>query len=126
MVTTGSSRAPRLPWLVWRITADSRRAIMWALRKSVSANTIVTAPRPSPIGRGGSSYSLGTSWVAGSKFNPSLPPSAYGMVDFRYFNRAATAMFDGHVEPQTPDQLRDMRKWSNFANRPDWNFTPAP
>ena len=43
-VTTGSDRASRLPWLVWRITLDSRRAIMWALRRSVSANTTMTEP----------------------------------------------------------------------------------
>ena len=48
------------------------------------------------------------------------------MVHPRYFGRVATAMFDGHVEGQTLEQLRDMRKWSNYANRPDWNFVPGP
>ena len=43
-VTTGSERVSRLPWLVWRITADRRRAIMWALRRSVSANATMTEP----------------------------------------------------------------------------------
>ena len=43
-VTTGSDRASRLPWLVWRITLESRRAIIWAVRKSVSANTTMTDP----------------------------------------------------------------------------------
>src|SRR3979411_2298242 len=43
-VTTGSDRASRLPWLVWRITLESRRAIIWAVRKSVSANTTTTDP----------------------------------------------------------------------------------
>ena len=36
--------ASRLPWLVWRITLESRRAIMWALRRSVSANATMTEP----------------------------------------------------------------------------------
>jgi hypothetical protein len=55
-----------------------------------------------------------------------MTPSTWGMVHPRYFNRATKAMFDGHVEGQTIEQMRDMRKWSNYANRPDWNFTPGP
>ena len=43
-VTTGSDRVSRLPWLVWRITLESRRAIIWAVRRSVSANTTMTDP----------------------------------------------------------------------------------
>ena len=43
-VTTGSARASRLPWLVWRITLDSRRAIACAVFRSVSANTTTTEP----------------------------------------------------------------------------------
>jgi prepilin-type N-terminal cleavage/methylation domain-containing protein len=86
---------------------------------------IVTAPKPSPTGRGGSAYSLGNGWINSDKFDPSVIPSSYGMMDFRYFNKAATAMFDGHVESQDPAQLRDMRKWSNFANTADWTFRPA-
>jgi hypothetical protein len=31
-------------------------------------------------------------------------------------------MSDGHVEMQSLTDLRDMRKWSNYATRPDWNF----
>ena len=43
-LTTGSARTSRLPWLVWRITLDSRRAMLWAVRRSVSANTTTTDP----------------------------------------------------------------------------------
>ncbi len=48
MLRDGHGRSPtrvsRLPWLVWRITLESRRAIMWPLRRSVSANTTTTEP----------------------------------------------------------------------------------
>src|ERR1700729_1604770 len=37
-LTTGSACRSRLPWLVWRITLDRRRAMLWAVRRSVSAN----------------------------------------------------------------------------------------
>jgi hypothetical protein len=36
-----------------------------------------------------------------------------------------TAVFDGHAESQSIEQLRDMRKWSNKANKPDWDFQPG-
>jgi prepilin-type N-terminal cleavage/methylation domain-containing protein len=87
---------------------------------------IVTPPKPHPRQRGTGPVQLGGGWIASNTFNPVSVPSSWGMVDFRYFNRAATGMFDGHVEAQNPEQLRDMRKWSNYANTADWNFTPAP
>ncbi len=31
-------------------------------------------------------------------------------------------MVDGHVENQSIEDLRDMMKWSNFADKRDWNF----
>jgi len=37
-----------------------------------------------------------------------------------------SVMFDGHVESLRLEDLRDMRRWSNFADRPDWNFVAAP
>jgi hypothetical protein len=43
-VMLGSDRASRLPCEVWRITLNRRRAIMCALRKSVSAKTTMTEP----------------------------------------------------------------------------------
>jgi len=84
---------------------------------------MVTAPKPSPVGRAmGSPYTLGNGWISSNKFDPNAAPSSWGMVDFRYFNKASTGMFDGHVESQKPEQLRDMTKWSNFAKTADWNF----
>ena len=38
--------------------------------------------------------------------------------------RITTGMVDGHVTGLTIELLRDMTRWSNKANRPDWTFTP--
>jgi prepilin-type N-terminal cleavage/methylation domain-containing protein/prepilin-type processing-associated H-X9-DG protein len=40
---------------------------------------------------------------------------AVGEVDYKYSGKAVVAYFDGHVELNTPDQLKDMRRWSNLA-----------
>ncbi len=93
---------------------------------------MVVAPKPHPTGRFVTSVQLGGAWVQSNKFDPSQPPSAWGMLSARYLGKVATGMFDGHAESQTLEQLRDMRKWSNYArkvgNTPasDWNFEPAP
>ena len=95
---------------------------------------IVTPPRPHPKYRGGanSGLSVGGGWIGwnsptpDNKFDDNKVPSTWGMVHPRHFKKAVTGMFDGHVEMQTLEQLRDMRKWANQANGPNWNFTPAP
>jgi hypothetical protein len=48
------------------------------------------------------------------------------MLNARYLKRVCTVMFDGHAASQTLEQLRDMRKWSNFATSADWTFRNAP
>ncbi|HYE62969.1 MAG TPA: prepilin-type N-terminal cleavage/methylation domain-containing protein [Phycisphaerales bacterium] len=53
-------------------------------------------------------------------FDRGREPSDYGHVDFRHFGRAAIVMFDGHVESVVPDDLSDMRRWSNLADRAGW------
>lgn len=91
---------------------------------------MVHSPKPHPIDRGGDNqaYSLGHGWSApanANTFDARMQPSYWGNLSARHFGKVTTAMFDGHVEMQTLDQLRDMRRWSNFADRPDWNFVPA-
>lgn len=87
---------------------------------------MVTPPRPHPRNRGGSTspYQLGGGWSASNFYNPREVPGTWGMVDARWFRKAVTVMFDGHAEMQTIEQLRNMQKWSNYANTPDWNFQP--
>ncbi|MEX2217193.1 MAG: type II secretion system protein [Phycisphaerales bacterium] len=89
---------------------------------------IALPPRPHPTARGGANvaYTLGGGWHSSNHWDPKLQPSAWGMVHPRHFKKAVTVAFDGHVEMQTLLQLRDMRRWSNFAKKADWNFTPAP
>lgn len=63
-------------------------------------------------------------WIASNRFNPKqrIDPVSWGYVHARHKGRSVTAMVDGHVEMQTLEQLRDMRKWANKADRPDWTF----
>jgi type II secretory pathway pseudopilin PulG len=89
---------------------------------------IVTSPQPHPTLRGynGASVTLGGGWVSSNNFDPRQPAGNWGMLNPRHFGKVTTSMFDGHVEMQSIEQLRDMRKWSNHATRPNWTFTAAP
>jgi prepilin-type N-terminal cleavage/methylation domain-containing protein/prepilin-type processing-associated H-X9-DG protein len=90
----------------------------------------IGAPKPSPYGRGtGGAYTLGSSsapsgkgWVASNKFDATQKPSNWGMLDMRHDGKATAGFLDGHVEMQSIYDLRDMRKWSNYATEADWNF----
>lgn len=66
-----------------------------------------------------------SAWVASNTFVKNSAPVQWGFLDGRHFNKIITTHADGHVEVQTLAQLRDMRKWSNRATSPDWNFTPG-
>jgi prepilin-type N-terminal cleavage/methylation domain-containing protein/prepilin-type processing-associated H-X9-DG protein len=48
---------------------------------------------------------------------------AVGEIDFKYNNRAVVCYFDGHIELNTVEDLKDMRRWSNQAatqDNPNW------
>ncbi len=50
---------------------------------------------------------------------------AVGEVDYKYQNKAVVVYFDGHIELNTKEELRDMRRWSNLASlqdNPNWNW----
>ncbi|MEQ1859537.1 MAG: hypothetical protein ABMA13_06345 [Chthoniobacteraceae bacterium] len=53
------------------------------------------------------------------KYQRGAPATMFGQVDFRYDDRAITAMLDGHVELLDFQQLSDMRRWSNQAAETD-------
>lgn len=58
-----------------------------------------------------------------ASFAAGAPPAAFGYVDPRWSNRAATAFLDGHAAYLGSDQLTDMRYWANEArsrNDPAW------
>jgi len=92
---------------------------------------IVLPPKPHPTGRGSSGLTLGNGWnvtdgqTAGNNFNRKLKPSTWGMLDQRCNGKTVTAMMDGSVKPQSLEELRDMRKWSNHATDANWNFNVA-
>lgn len=69
---------------------------------------------------------LAPEWSSGA-FDSESPASDFGFVDFRWGGKAVTAMVGGNVEVLTPDDLRDMRRWSNQASRrnePDFTVKP--
>ncbi|MFN3166910.1 MAG: type II secretion system protein [Phycisphaeraceae bacterium] len=47
------------------------------------------------------------------------PGATVGVPLGRYSDAAATGLLDGHAQAQRPDQLNDMRKWSNRADHRD-------
>ena len=55
-------------------------------------------------------------------WDPLKPPSYWGNLDARHFKKVSTTSFDAHVEMQNLEQLRDMRRWSNYANTENWDF----
>ncbi|MBX3357893.1 MAG: prepilin-type N-terminal cleavage/methylation domain-containing protein [Phycisphaeraceae bacterium] len=64
-------------------------------------------------------------WVPTDNYNPTTTnPASWGFVDPRHQNKAVVVTCDGHVEMLTLRQLRDMRRWANTADRPDWVFRP--
>lgn len=51
-----------------------------------------------------------------------LEPSVYGNVSLRHSGRAVVAFMDGHVDLLNEADLRDMRRWANQADHPDWKL----
>jgi len=52
-------------------------------------------------------------------YDPKLTADRYGYVHFRYNDKAAAVMLDGHAELFDFEQLQDMRRWSNQAAEED-------
>ncbi len=63
-------------------------------------------------------------WIPSNRFDEYMNPADWGFVHPRHRDRAVTVMADGHVEMLSLEQLRDMRRWANKADRPDWTFRP--
>jgi prepilin-type N-terminal cleavage/methylation domain-containing protein len=97
-------------------------------------NPFVMAPSPGPGSASAWSTGLNTAsmtvqgnnaWFTGNKFNPKAPPTTWGCVDFRHVNdKAVVCYMDNHVEAEGIEDLRDMRKWSNYATSPTWTYVP--
>jgi hypothetical protein len=99
--------------------------------KTAEAHYFVLPPRPCPSGMPTSSTGRTAGWTPPNpaidrtgRVRPPAQTNDRGYVRARHFGRAVTMMVDGHVKMQSFDDLRDMRKWSAFANDPNWNFQP--
>jgi prepilin-type N-terminal cleavage/methylation domain-containing protein len=85
-------------------------------------NPFITAPSFGSTGWGaGTSFG---NWNTNNKYNPLSVPSTWGMVDFRHMDQAVMCYMDNHVASSKIEDLRDMRKWSNYATGPNWTYVP--
>jgi prepilin-type N-terminal cleavage/methylation domain-containing protein len=79
-----------------------------------------------PLG-GGSPDATIKAWTSTSNtFSPNTDPSSWGYLDMRCTGKAVSVQADGHAENLTISDFRDMRRWSNNADRPNYNYRPAP
>jgi|GEM_PF-427624 len=96
-------------------------AVPWtAGRAIVPGHHMVLPPR---IGSIRSSSMSGYSWLAGATnnlFRADTDPRSWGFLDGRWKGKSVAGFADGHVEMQSMEQLRDMRKWSNKATDANW------
>jgi prepilin-type N-terminal cleavage/methylation domain-containing protein len=65
----------------------------------------------------GTAITMAAGWNvnAPDQFNKRLPPSHFGYLNARYFNKVATTHMDGHASRLEIRELRNMRYWDNFA-----------
>ncbi len=70
-------------------------------------------------------FAKGPNWrVAAGSIENLRPSSIAGLPIGRFTRVASTAFFDGHAAALTPDQLADMRLWTNNAPTPDHDPIP--
>jgi prepilin-type N-terminal cleavage/methylation domain-containing protein len=53
-------------------------------------------------------------------WDPDGMPGAYGWLDLRHSDKGVATHFDGHCELLTSRDFHDMRRWSNQADRANW------
>ncbi len=110
------------------IKFGSRGGTYYSGRPVASSDNQVYVPGTNHIfppkgGFPGAGTGLPAAWDISNSYDARRRPETWGMVDGRHFNKVITGMMDGHVELQSIEQLRDMRKWSNYATSADWNFS---
>ncbi|HZW06099.1 MAG TPA: type II secretion system protein [Phycisphaerales bacterium] len=95
----------------------------------------VMAPSPGPGSASGWSTGQPTAagaagppgaWWSNNKFDPRAAPSTWGLMDFRHLDKAVVCYMDNHVEAEGIEDVRDMRKWSNYATSANWTYAPRP
>lgn len=122
LIVFGSSRAVDIATSGgWGATNYGRNPTPWNLNSKVLPGSWeICAPRQ-PSG----TNSTVVTWNPNNNFRDQTAPETWGFVHPRWNKKAVTVMGDGHVAMQSLEQLRDMRKWSNLADRPDY-IPPAP
>ena len=63
-------------------------------------------------------------WIASNNYQDNTNPISWGYVHPRHFKRAVSAMADGHVQTFKLEELRDMTRWCNIADKPNWTYVP--
>lgn len=108
-----------------------RSPIPWnATRKVVPGFWQITPPKGGGIAQGGGTpvftWQGGTTQAAAQSFDNAYKeltdPAAWGYVHPRHFKRAVVSQADGHVSMYKLNEMRDMTRWSNYANKVDWIF----
>ncbi len=86
----------------------------------------IIPPRGTPsVGVSHGTPQTTTGWLSPSdRFDSKAAPANWGFVDFRHNGKAVVVFTDGHVNTMNVKDMRDMRRWSNRADRFDYNYTP--
>ena len=69
-------------------------------------------------------FSTGLQWEAAYDAKAALPGLNSGFISLRHSGKAVGAHLDGHGQMLGWDQLMDMRRWADQADRVDWVLTP--
>jgi len=56
------------------------------------------------------------------KFDESAAPELFGFVHPRFNEKTVVGVIDGHAEALNIEEIQDMQRWSNIADRPDWTL----
>ncbi len=91
------------------------------IRRVVPGHHRIEGPWHASVAVGGQVPSFSRWNAPNVPFRPSESPGTYGNLDFRHSSKCIGLTFDGHGELYDLEQLKDMRRWSNQANAPDWH-----
>ena len=64
----------------------------------------------------------GTRWESTYQDSAPIAEKNSGYVSLRHSGRTISLTLDGHAAMLNWDEVRDMRRWSNDANTPDWTL----
>lgn len=66
--------------------------------------------------------SQGLRWTPAYDSAAEYPGVSSGFVAVRRTSRTVAALFDGHADTFSYDQMKDMQRWCDRADRPDWTL----